>query len=444
MYFFVHLPILTNGDIVESMDQKTLERLISSHNTARINEQEAYYLGKNPALLAPVAKPAPDYRVPVPFARVAVDNMAGYLVAPGNVQYSGAGYEKLKPIFDANEESIITTNLFKNACKHGIAWEVHWMEEGEPQFAIVPNAQAIPQWSNDIRPKLISFVWYKTVKIEEEAVEIAEVYGLETVERWVKAKNGWARESEEAHGYGKVPVVSYRIDFNGLNLFDHVRDLMDLFDRLISADVANEAARYSNAILALAERLDDESLENLKQLGVLEGLGDGDVKQKIAFITKDIPTAFIEFAATTTERLLYDMLQMPNPNDENFASGSSGIAQAYKLLGFEFKCSSIEAAFLRGLQDRVRMIAGNAAVSGIDGTSVSITLHRNLPFDVQTNAQIAAQLSGVWDLKAILSLFPDKVLSQEDKERILRAKEAERATAMSIFDTTEDDNQDDA
>jgi SPP1 family phage portal protein len=432
------------------MDAKTLQEYINNHNLHRIAEQKSYYMGKHPAILAPMAKPAPDARISVPFLRKAVDDMAGYMAKPGLIQYEGDGYEEvLSPIFDDNEEPIITQNLFKKSCIHGIAFEVHWMEGGKDQFAIIPNEQGIPVYSNDIRPKLLEFIWIKKIGDVNQAV----IYGPQSVDTWVDNK-GWQLIDSEPHGYNKVPVVIYTINFDKENLFDHVREIVDLYDRLLSQDISNEAARYQAAILAMAERIDSTPDENgfsmvdkLKQIGVIDGLGsDQPVQSKIGFITKDVPTAFIQLALTTSKNLIYEMLGIPNPDQQNGSSETSGYAMALKNMTFEFLCSSIEGNFIRGLQDRIRLIAGHT-IYNFDGTQISVKMGRNTPFDLERNATVAAQLTGIWDKEAILSLFPPTILSDDAKERILSEPEDEgifsgQETQTEPESSPEDDMED--
>jgi SPP1 family phage portal protein len=426
------------------MDSKTLQEYINKQPLRRILEQKAYYMGKHPPILAPLPKPDPDARISVPFLRKAVDDMSGYMAKPGLIQYEGEEYEQyLKPIFDQNEEPIITQNLFKKACIHGISYEVHWMENGQDQFAIVPTEQGIPVYSDDIRPKLIEFIWLK--KIDDK--EMAVVYGPETVDTWIKEKS-WTMVESEPHGYGKVPVVIYTINYDKENLFDHVRDLQDLYDRLLSQDISNEASRYQSAILAMAERIDSTPDENgfsmvdkLKQIGVIDDLGsEQPVQSKIGFITKDVPTNFIQLSLTTAETDLWSCLGMPNPNQQAGTAETSGYAMEIKYRAFETLCSSIEGNFTRGLQDRIRLIAGHVLYK-FDGTSISIKMGRNLPYDLYNKAQSAALLMGIWDKEAILGLFPPTVLSDEAKERILGAIEEQAEVTRMFNDAIEPEDE---
>jgi hypothetical protein len=65
-----------------------------------------------------------------------------------------------------------------------------------------------------------------------------------------------------------------------------------------------------------------------------------------------------------------------------------------------------------------------------DGTGVTLKMGRNNPFDIQAMAQVVASLAGTLDDEARLDLFPEHVISKEAKERILKAKEADKALML--------------
>lgn len=425
------------------IDIKTAEKYIDNHVAKRQKwfENQAYYLGKHPPINSTPVKPAPDYRVSVPLLRVAVDQLAGYVVKPGSVQYEGDAYENvLKPIYDDNEEPLITQQEFKAACTHGEAWEFHWMQDKKFYFAMLPGSEVVPVYTNDLKPKLLAIIWYRWIDNKLNAMIVDDTSRMD----YIKDK-GWELVLEEKHGFRAVPAVKFQINYDGSNLFDHVKEMVDANDRLYSHDVANELEKYANAILLLRDRLKQEDKDDIKYLGMFEGLGEN-VTNAVAYLTKDIKTEFIEFAANNLRDMIYECLQIPNMHNRDKGQATSGYAKMLDNMTFEFLCASIEGAFIRGLQDRVRLICGHVLVN-VDGTEVSIKMHRNMPFDLETYAKVAAQLTGTYDLEAILDIFPDYILSKEAKQRILAAKEANAQMMLETLATpaidVEDDNDQD-
>lgn len=407
------------------MQAEQLKKIIDDHlpKVAKYQSQRAQALGNNPGIIRPNPKPAPDNRVPIPLARQAVAFVVGYMGKPGNITYQGDYYEKtLKPIFDYNDEQLLTASELEDACIHGACYELHWLDEsGQKNFYSIPVEQGIPIYDNGIRPKLSGFVWYRTVN----EIEIATLYTDATYQEFVRQKD-WIAGEELPHGYGKVPVNVGFIDRDGRNLFDHVIPIMDSIDKLASADVMNEADRYSSALLAMAERLDTTTtdelgrtmVDRLKELRLIDGLGEGDVKGKIAFITKDLPVDFIKFAIEFLERMARESLQIPNMMDHKFGE-SSGIAKAFQLLPLEYLCARIEAYFSRFLYNRIYLIAGISSklLESADGVhEVQISFKRNLPYDLVEIAGVVGQLKGIVSDETLMKLFPAQVVPDVEEE----------------------------
>ena len=414
------------------MDAKTLEKHIASSLPRQKNAlaRFAYYDGKHPAIYSDAPKEAPDNRVPVPLPRKAVKEVMGYMFRSGDISYAGSYYDStLKPIFDGNEEAIVTPELAETALIHGQAFELHWMEDGQ-HFAQVPIAQCVPIYSDDLVPALEAFIRHW---IDSDQVAHAVSYDDSTITEWQYGKQGWYIVSERAHGYKSVPVVEYTIARDKSNLFDHVLPLVDLLDQSISEDVANELQRFANAYLMMADDIDattaDENgeteLDKIKRTRVFANLRE-DVTKKIAFLQKTIDPTFINTALDRTERLIYEMLCVPNPSDDVF-NAQSGIALEYKLQPFEYLCSSIQTYFTRALQQRIRLIGNlDTTINGDSGnvSDVEILWHRNKPDDVGSLADIAAKLKGVLSDETIVKLFPAWMVedANEEMERLEAAK----------------------
>jgi SPP1 family phage portal protein len=427
------------------MDAKQLADIIAAHGIKQEDyyENEAYYRGRNPAIFAKTPQADPDYRVPVPFIKLAIDTLAGYMAKPGNISYSGPGYDDyLMDVFNANEETLITQDEFKKACVHGESYELHWYD-GAPMFATIPTIQGIPVFSDDLKPRLEGFVRVWKAKDDTDR---ATHYGPDTVQEWARDKQSWTLISEELHGYGKVPVVIYRVSTEARNIFDHVKELIDAFDRLVSHDLANELERFAKAYLLYANRLEDipddtgqTAIDRIKQARTFEDLGDN-VSSKVAFLTKNIQSDFIRFSAETFQDLIYEMMQVPNPRDVKTFSGASGYAMMLKNMSFEFLCASIEGNFIRGLQDRVRLILGHKLVN-VPANDVVIKMQRNLPNDLEMLARVSAQLSGTWDKESILKIFPESMLTAEDRQRIIDQGQDQAASLADLL--TEEPEADD-
>lgn len=396
-----------------------------------VSDQTAYVRGLNPSILMPSPKENPDNRIPVPFARRAVETVCGYLAKPGNIVYKGEGYdESLKEVFEENDEELETAELLRTALTYGESYELHWVENGQEQFKQVPIAQCVALWSDSLKPTMTEFVRYW---IDKDGNTISDIYDAYVKQRYIKKKNSqeFVTDGQSMeHGYGRVPVTRYIIDPNGLNVFDHVTALIDFFDKLISENYANDLQSLSSAILLLAGRLntnDEDSVDGIAdsekvvtgRLRYLDGLvsESGNVTDKVAYLTKNIDPAFPGSAAAIIERLIYEMLQLFNPNDEAFNT-PSGVAAQYKLIGFEYLCTKITTYFSRGLNDRIKIIKGigYALTGDAQNTDVIIDWKRNLPNDIKQLSEIAVSLDGILSKETILHMFPSYIVENVEDE----------------------------
>ncbi len=446
------------------MDAKQIAKLIAgdSARVAKIAEQKKYAGGYNVAILGRRAHEEPDARVPIPIARKGIRLTSGYMVKPGNIIYSSdpEGYvaDKLQPIFDSNDEQLVTQEEFETALTHGQAWEYHYTKDNEPRFVEVPAEQCIPIWSDDLPPKLVGMIRHYCEK-EDDGTEKQEVYYYDAVsitkyEGKTQSALALAPDIDGMpnpmqHGYGEVPFAQYKIARDCSNLFDCIIPLIDIHDRVISEDYANEAQRFANAYLLLEGQLSKDldelglsEIDKLKITRTFEGLANP-VTGAVAFLTKQIPTEFIKMLSDTFERLIYDMMQIINPNDIAATGTISGIALAYKLLQFEYFCASCEAYFSRGLQWRIRLIqnvTGNMSAKPQDRPQVDIKFRRNLPFDMASAVEQFVKVAGILPDEIALKLFPADFIPDPAKTaEEMAANKAELSMDSNIGEPAQDD-----
>jgi len=431
------------------MDAKQIAKLISSDGArvAKIAEQKKYAGGYNVAILGRRAHEEPDARVPIPIARKGIRLTSGYMVKPGNIVYSSdpGTYvaDKLQPIFDSNDEQLTTQELFETALTHGQAWEYHYTKDNEARFVEVPTEQCIPIWSDDLPPKLIGMIRHYCEQ-EDDGTEKQEVYvyDAKTITKYegksgadlILASDIDGQANPMQHGYGEVPFAQHKIARDCSNLFDCIIPLIDIHDRVISEDYANEAQRFAASYLLLKDQLSGEldelglnELDKIKITRTFEGLGDN-VNNAVAFLQKNIPVDFVKTVADTFERLIYDMMQIINPNDIAATGTISGIALAYKLLQFEYFCASCEAYFSRGLQWRIRLIqnvTGNMSAKPQDRPQVDIKFRRNLPFDMASAVDQFVKVYGMLPDDVALKLFPADFIP--DAKKVLKDMGEEKA-----------------
>jgi len=418
------------------IDANKLTELIKTKRdyTLRTLDQTTYRIGNNAGIFVERPKPAPDYRVPVPFIRRSIELKKGYLVKPGNILYKNLD-DEIQDIYNQNDEQLKTAKMFEGCLTYGRSFELHWFQEGNgPRFAPLPIDQSIPIYSDDLEPDLIGFIWHR---MDQEGNELATYYDNTHYTHFLKAKgqSEWQLVPEKTgpHIYGQVPVLEATTNCDKLNSFDHVLPLVDLYDRVLSQDVANELHRFANAYLLLADKINDVTtddagrtmIDRLKEIKIFDGLGDRSVRDSIAYLERNVNNTFIEATLDRVERLIYEMLNTPNPNDDSFAT-ASGIAQAWKMLGANLDAANMEGYFSLFLFDRIRLLSAlfsnlQSAVENAD--DVTIEFKRTEPHNLLELAQIAAMLKGTLSDETIIGIFPADIVP-DVQEEIARLKES--------------------
>lgn len=408
------------------MTTEELDKLIKAHKplSTRYYDQKSYKIGVNAGIFQATPKPDPDNRIPVPFIHRAVKLTKGYFAKVGNITYEDQTdwFEtNIAPIYDENNEELETAAVFEDSITYGSAFELHWWNaEDGYQFSVVPVDQCIPIYSEDLKPKLIGFIWHRKTRTDKE---LATYYDDKEYLEFEKDGKDWTLVNQGVHLYGKVPVLEANTDRDKRNMFDHVLPMLDFYDKLTS-EVGNEHEKFAESILLLRGFLDDVTkdengltqADKVGQTRVFDRLGD-QVKDSVAYLERNVNDTFITNTLERLERLIYEMLCLFNPNDDSFAT-ASGIAQAYKLLGFELMIADMESYFSQFLQARLKLIAGHKT-SGIpvDGAdSVTIKFRRNLPFDLAGIADIVTKLKGIVSDETLLKMFPSTIIDNVDEE----------------------------
>jgi SPP1 family phage portal protein len=225
--------------------------------------------------------------------------------------------------------------------------------------------------------------------------------------------------------------------------------LVDVLDKGVSEDLANELQRLANSYLLLANDIDgvtedgngETEVDKIKRTKVIANLRE-DVRRSVDFLTKNLDPSFINSALDRLERLIYELIGIPNPSDDTFAA-SSGIALAYKLIPLEYLATVIETYFTRGLQNRIRLISdGQYTMTGNESKNeVQISWMRNLPNDLITLTQVAMNVKGILSDETILRMFPSSIVSDVEEEMQKIVEQSDTIDIETVEpETTEETN----
>ena len=241
-----------------------------------------------------------------------------------------------------------------------------------------------------------------------------------------KALTGYTWERRESHIYGRIPIVTLYNNEEKMSDLERIESLVNDYDKVLS-DVSNEFEAFRNAYLMLKNMTaGNDSIQKLKEEGIIEVMENGDVK----FITKQIQTEALENHLGRLEKNIYKFSQVPDLSDENFAGNLSGVAIRFKLFGLETKCMVKERKMEKAIKDLFRVITAPLKVltgREVDVKNLKIEFSRNIPTNITEQVDTVTKLDGKVDKETLLSLLSFIDNPKEILEKLEMEKEKEKA-----------------
>jgi len=423
---------------------------LAQHNERRQRDWQtnrAYFLGRNPWLESREPRKEPDNRIAIPFAKMAVEDMAGYSAMPGyrtveidNVRTDGPDMadeyvQRVREAEAENDSERLTSELYTEALTQGYAYELFWFADGEVNFARVPSNEIEIVYDGGLRPEPIE-AWRFYDRNNGSPNKAVKFTAFDMTE-YRRDGSSWTVGDTIPHPFGMVPVTEYCIGASKLPFFESEKGIIDAQDKLISSSV-NEVDRF-NAVMALFPfQVSKEFVEKLRQMNVIDDLEQ--YERWPEYLEKSLQNieAFYANLADRLERLFHKSIKVPDFSDENFVGNASGVALSYKLLGLEFKAAQIDTYFDMGTKRRYKLIGrginAGAREYPLDDYEVSCYNRRNLPVDEQKMVQIAQSLLGIVSRETLLRILPQSIV--QDVEREIERLDDEPSMTLGDSDDT--------
>ena len=157
---------------------------------------------------------------------------------------------------------------------------------------------------------------------------------------------------------------------------------------------------------------------------------------RVEFLTKDIPSEFIETLAKRIKKEIHLQSFIPDIDEDTFTSGASGVAISKFIYLMEFIAADKEAYFKSALYKRLKLIS--IIHPEIDPDKIRIEFQRNKPESDAIGADIYQKLDGRGISRETLIT---KYTSIEDAEEEMKKydKEQEKNDTASFEDVDSDD-----
>lgn len=439
------------------------------------NKLWEYYRGKNVKIAKrkTIDPNNPDNRIVVSYGRKIVNTWTGYGARPKYITYKPnikeeeslpetteenideirtvenpiekQFTEELHSIFNLNNETIRTNRAWRNIAIFGVSYELMYIDllneplnkelpiKSIPKFFTVDPREMILLYDYSPEPKVICGIRF--YKMDTDVKYKVEVYYPDHIDTYIRERKDkdstvWELKPDQMNlinHFNAVPIVPFYNGDEMQSIFEGVLSLIDAFDTLYS-DSMNEFDRFAFAYLVMkrfglsspTDKKDptksDETLKNIKRRRVFEHL---DKDAEISFLTKDIPTQFIQWMSLALREQIHIQSHVPDFTGDKMA-GASGIAIQRLMFDFENLVSSSEADFDLGLYRRIELI--NVILKKLNrpnGTieMVSISHKRNIPLNTMEFAQTAMTMANAgFSRRAIVGVMPEDIIPDVEKE----------------------------
>jgi len=280
-------------------------------------------------------------------------------------------------------------------------------------------------YSDDTGEPIYGFWFYdKYEKIGEgkTKVNMCELYDETTVKTYKMVGATWTLQSDKPHMFKFVPMLIVPNNDEMLGDYEKVTSLIDAYDKAVSDGSSEfEQLRLAYAVLKGAH-LDAETMETMKQTGIM-CIDEG---ADFSFVSKTIDMASVKILLDEVRRNIFQFAK-----SVDFAEVPTGdirvIGWQTKLMQLENKCKIFERKFTAALRYQYKVLADYWNLFsglGLDYKDLSFKFVRNMPKDIQGEAQALSLLKGNVSDKTALSQMSfidsaDEEIKQMESEQVV-------------------------
>lgn len=338
----------------------------------------------------------PDNRISVNFAKYITDTMNGFFmgIPVKTISSDEKVNEYIKTLESYNNQEDQNSELSKICDIYGHGYEIYYIDDfGKMAISFFSPLEGFMIYDDDINSLPICFVRY--YKDSDENI-VGDVYTNNHKISFTSEGGYRFLDEGSIHGFSTIPVNEFLENEERQGIFENVLPMIDAYNKALS-EKANDVDYFADAyIKVLGAELDEEGIKHIRSNRVINFEGDSS-DLTVEFMQKPSGDTTQENLINRLERLIYQISMVANISDENFGT-SSGIALKYKLLAMSNLAKTKERKFIAGMNRRYNIIFSNVSVTGLPKDAeltLSYEFHFNYPANLESEATIAGQLSGI-------------------------------------------------
>lgn len=431
------------------IDESLLQRLIDEYeedHLPRLRYLGAAYETRFKIFGMP---PKPDYKpdnhLAADMAYDITETFEGYFIGiPVDVKISDEAKQRyLSSYMRRNHQEDTDAELSKMASKFGHSYEMFYQDdEGRPRSVAVSPLTSFMVYDDSVLKRKIAFVRYaydEEGRITGSYSDAYDVYPFGSQSGKIEIGD------PQPHYFGSVPAVCFMQNTERRGLYEGVLNLIEAYNRVLS-EKANDVEYFSDAYMVVeGAELPDDFKKDLREYKLINLFNtQNDTPVKVYFLQKPDADAAQENLVNRLEMLIFKMAMVPDITDESFST-ASGTALKMRLMPMSNLARNKERKFVLGIQERLQLLASypEQEFRGDDWEQVEVTMHRNMPEDLASEASVAGSLSGIVSEETQLSILscvddPKKEIERKESEKERRAESASYAGGYPTNRTEQD------
>lgn len=347
----------------------------------------------------------PDNRVVVNYAKYIVDTMNGFFIGVpikvNSVDKRVADYLNLLDQYNDQDDN--NAELSRICSIYGKGYEIYYNDDnGQVAIMYLNPLEGFMVYDETVLQKPRYFVSYI---VDSEGYMHGEVRDESRIVKFTD-KGNLHFEEEIKHNFYGIPATEFIENEERMSIFEPCWSMINAYNKAIS-EKANDVDYFADAYLKIiGPKLDNDTLKAIRDNRIVNLETDEPGQVTIDFMDKPNADTTQENLINRLERLIFQNSMVANINDENFGT-SSGIALKYKLLSMSNLAKTKERKFVSGMNRRYKIIFSNPInnMTTDDWLQVEYKFTQNFPANLQEEAQIAQQLSGIISQETQLSVL---------------------------------------
>lgn len=411
---------------------KENERISSTYRRNMEMYKGRYDIEKEPK--KPLNKP--DNRIAINFAKYLVNVFNGFFagVAPQIGLKDEKQNDELQSFNNLSSVPDKISDLAKLCSIYGRAYMFLYRDEGaQLRATISAPTNSFIIYDDSVSHKPVYFVRYTKNKDDEFVGEI------HSDSESITFNNDFELGESEANPLGKVPAIEFMENDERLPLYDNSTiSVMNAINKAISQK-ANDTDAIADAYLFFkGGDLDEEVIKNMSDNRVIAiAAGDSDAK----FLERPNGDGTQENLLNRLVRNLFQTTMVTNLDDINATGDNqSGYSIELKMQAMRSLAAVKERKFVISLRKMYRVVfeflklkkslkgqLKDMVTGSIDDpvNELKITFTRNLPKNIELEANVAKNLEGIVSKQTQLKALPSLVDDPQEEMELMRQEESE-------------------